>query len=462
MNVRFILLQMISNQLFFIFILLCLIFIFSELYYNQKTTLSFILLIFLIFIDFLLSNKFWHYIFFSEEIWKNLLVLIICCSFIIILSLIKRLNFEIFFLNLMVLLGSLMIITSDHLIIIYIGLELQTFSIFILISKNKNSIKSSESALKYFILGALSSGLFLLGLTFMFSLGLSLNIKELSLSLSFFQELKNIPSFLICISLFFKLALFPLHFWIADIYEGSTWEVISSIAIIPKISVLSIILQILYCSDFFLICSILSIIIGTFGAMNQTKIKRLLAYSGVSHIGFIMMGLSLITNQGYEASFIYLVIYIITMLGIFLLIYQTYLSGNYYLIELSGLSIINKLLAVSWLIFFLSISGIPPLSGFISKWLIIILLLDYKYILLSTLIVIFSAIGAGYYLRIVKISYFQKKSSFIIWEQILTKDVNNYNLLSHLLGVFIYLSIVLIFHPSILFSPFYLGFQYFF
>ena len=453
---------MINNQLFFIFILLCLIFIFSELYYNQKITFILFLIIFFILGDLLLYNNFWHFIFFSEEVWKNLLVLMICCSFVIILTLIKKLNFEIFFLNLMVLLGSLMIITSDHLIIIYLGLELQTFSIFILISKSRSSIKSSESALKYFILGALSSGLFLLGLTFMFSLGLSLNLKELHLSLSFSAELKNIPSFLICMSLFFKLALFPLHFWIADIYEGSTWEVISSIAIIPKISVLSIILQVLYFSDFFLICSILSIIIGTFGAMNQTKIKRLLAYSGISHIGFIMMGLSLLTNQGYEASFIYLMIYIFTMLGIFVLIYQTYLSGNYYLIELGGLSVVNKLIAVSWLIFFLSISGIPPLSGFISKWLIIILLLDYKYILLSTLIIIFSAIAAGYYLRIVKITYFQKKSSFIIWEQILTKNTNNYNLLPYLLGVLIYLSFILLLHPSILFSPFYLGFQYFF
>ena len=386
----------------------------------------------------------------------------ICCSFIIILSLIKNLNFEIFFLNLMVLLGSLMIITSDHLIVIYLGLELQTFSIFILISKNKNSIKSSESALKYFILGTLSSGLFLLGLTFIFYLGLSLNLKELNLSLNFFQELKNIPSFLISISLFFKLALFPLHFWIADIYEGSTWEVISSVAIIPKISVLSVILQILHCSDFFLICSILSIIIGTFGAMNQTKMKRLLAYSGISHIGFIMMGLSLLTNQGYESSLIYLIIYIITMLGIFLLIYQTYLSGNYYIIELGGLSIINKVLALSWLIFFLSISGIPPLSGFISKWLIIVLLLDYKYVLLSSLVIIFSAISAGYYLRVVKISYFQKKSSFMVWEQILTKNKSDYNLLSYFLGFSIYITIIIIFHPSILFSPFHLGFQYFF
>ena len=453
---------MINFKLFYIFILLFILLSLLELYYNKKVTTVLGIFTFLLLIQLILNNNFWHYMFFSEEIWRNLLILIISLSFIVILNLIKRLNFEIFFLNLMIFLGSIMIITSDHLIIIYLGLELQTFSIFILISKNRNSIKSSESALKYFILGALSSGLFLLGVTFMFSLGLSLNIKELNLSLNFLKDLKNIPSFLICMSLFFKLAIFPLHFWIADIYEGSSWEVISSIAIIPKVSVLSAILQILYSSDFFIICSILSIIIGTFGAMNQTKIKRLLAYSGVSHIGFIMMGLSLLSNQGYEASFIYLFIYIITMLGIFLLIYQTYLSGNYYLIELSGLSIVNKLLAVSWLIFFLSISGIPPLSGFISKWLIILFLIDYKYLLLSILLVIFSAIAAGYYLRVVKITYFQKKSSFIIWEQILTRKKNSNNILTYFLGIFMYINIILLLHPSILFSPFYLGFQYFF
>lgn len=453
---------MINSQLFYIFLLSFVILVLLELYHTKKISLILNLFIFYLILEFIINNNYWHFVFFSEDIWKNILVIIICFSFIVIINLIKNINFEILFLNLMVLFGSLILITSDHLIIIYLGLELQTFSIFILISKNRGSIKSSESALKYFILGALSSGLFLLGVTFIFSFGLSLNIKQLNLSLNFFQELNNIPSFLICISLFFKLAIFPLHFWIADIYEGSSWEVISSIAIIPKISVLLVILQILYCSDFFLICSTLSIIIGTFGALNQTKIKRFLAYSGISHIGFIMMGLSLLSNQGYEASFIYLFLYIITMLGIFILIYQTYLSGNYYLVELSGLSIINKLLAVSWLIFFLSISGIPPLSGFISKWLIIVLLLDYKYMLLTSILIIFSAIAAGYYLRVVKISYFQKKSSFIIWQQILCKDKNNSNILPYILGVFIYLNLLLIIHPSILFSPFYFSFQYFF
>jgi len=133
-------------------------------------------------------------------------------SFIIIINLIKDARFETVFLFIMTFIGSLMIILCDNLLIIYLGLELQTFSLFILIAKNKSSIKSSESALKYFILGALSSGLFLLGVSLIFSSGLSLNVKELSLSLSFNLTIIEIAIFLICISLFFKLAIFPLHF----------------------------------------------------------------------------------------------------------------------------------------------------------------------------------------------------------------------------------------------------------
>lgn len=420
------------------------------------------LFIFYIIIELSINFDSWHLIFISNEFWKNIIVVLLFLSFIIIINLIKDARFETVFLFIMTFIGSLMIILCDNLLIIYLGLELQTFSLFILIAKNKSSIKSSESALKYFILGALSSGLFLLGVSLIFSSGLSLNVKELSLSLSFNLTIIEIAIFLICISLFFKLAIFPLHFWIADIYEGANWEVVSLISTIPKISVLCIIMQISNFSNFFILCGIVSIIIGSIAAMNQTKMKRLLAYSGISHIGFILLGIMLLFNQSYEASVIYLFIYILTILGIFMLIYHISFSKNDYIIELGGLSLTTKLIALSWLLLFLSIAGIPPLSGFISKWFILISLINNQFFFIVIIAIIFSAVSAGYYLRIVKITYFQKSSSYMNWNYILKpKNIPN-KILSLMLGLIIYMTLTLIIHPTIILTPIHVGFNYFF
>lgn len=420
------------------------------------------LIIMSLFLNFYLNSDFSHLLFISSESWRNLIMFLVLLIFVILINIIKDLRFEVIFLYLMALAGSLMIILCDNLIILYLGLELQTFSLFILISKNRVSVKSSESALKYFILGALSSGLFLLGVSFIFSTGLSLNLKEIFINCAYNNALIKISFSLICLSLFFKLALFPLHFWIPDIYEGSSWETISLISTIPKISVLSIILQIVSYSDFFIICGVLSIVVGSLGAINQTKMKRLLAYSGISHIGFIILGVGLLSNQGYEASFIYLFIYMLTMLGVFSLIYNTRFTKSYFIVELGGLSIINKILALTWLIFFLSIAGIPPLAGFISKWFILVTLINFNYLVPVFIGIIFSAIAAGYYLRIVKITYFQKKSSYIIWEDMLKIKKTENNLILYILAFIVYINISLIIHPSSVLSPFYLSFNYFF
>lgn len=412
--------------------------------------------------ELVLNSSIWHLNFISNDLWRSTLMFIIVISFIGVLNMIKDYRFEVIVLNIMVLLGSLMVLVCDHLIIIYLGLELQTFSLFILISKNKISIKGSEAGLKYFILGALSSGLFLLGTSFIFSTGLSLNLKDIFINEGFENISVKIAVVLICLSLFFKLAIFPLHFWIADIYEGSSWEVIALLSTLPKISVLSIILQILGYSNMFILCALVSIIIGTIGALNQTKLKRLLAYSGISHMGFIMLGFSILSNQGYEASFIYLFIYVITMLGLFLLIRLTMFTKNYFLVELGGQNISNKIIAFSWGVFFLSIAGIPPLSGFISKWLILIVVLDYQYLVSAFIGVMFSAIAAGYYLRIIKVSYFQKSSSYLNWEYIMKPKDNIITLKEYFIGFSIYLSLLLIIHPSSILTTFYLSFNYFF
>jgi len=174
-----------------------------------------------------------------------------------------------------------------------------------------------------------------------------------------------------------------------------------------------VLVQILFNSSIILIFSLLSISIGTLGALNQTKVKRLLGYSGISHMGFIILGLCSITNESLSIGGLYLIIYMLTMLSIFILIIGGDLKNDY-IIEMGGIKFANSILAITFILLILSIAGIPPLSGFISKWYLIWVVMDNQFNISSFIIILFSAIGIGYYLRIVKIIYFQKKSSYFL------------------------------------------------
>ncbi len=427
--------------------------------YNQRLLIIFLFII-IIWIFFNLSNYYNYLNYFNFSSWKIMFSLPLLISFLVINLTFKDLRKEILFLFFFVYLGSLIVLYSDNLLIIYLGLEVQTFSLFILIGKNRNSIKGSEASLKYFVLGSLSSGIYLLGLSLLFFYNVELNLINISTLYDYNSYLSYIPIILILLSLFFKLSLFPLHFWIPDIYEGSTWEVIGFLATIPKISIISIVLRLFSFSDFYLVCGIFSIIIGTLGALNQTKLKRFLAYSSISHLGFIILGFGFLSKSGYESSLIYLYIYLIGSLIIFLLVYLTNFSKSSYLIELSNNNINNKIYSLTWIIILLSIGAIPPLSGFISKWFIFNVALNESYILILIISILFSIISVGYYLRIVKILYFQKKSSYIIWNYILLKKNINYNIQSYLLGLGLYFTIFFIFHPLPLFHLINLNLSY--
>ena len=388
------------------------------------------------------------------DAWRLFLSLLILLLFIIILTIIIENNFDIYLLYFLVLIGSLIIVCCDNLLIIYLGLELQSFSLFVLISKNTSSIKGSEAGLKYFMLGALSSGFYLLGLYLLFLFGLSLNIRNLIISLDVPITLLGLS--LILLSFGFKLGLAPLHFWIPDIYEGSSWDVISLLSTLPKISIISIFIQFSINTNLVLFVSLLSVIVGTYGAINQTKLKRLLAYSSINHIGFIMITSCIINQVGSEIMLVYLFIYIVSVLSLFILITKTFFSKEYYIIELGGLQCGNKVISVTWLILFLSIAGIPPLSGFISKWFILWNIISLNYIYSSLILILFSIIGASYYLRVVKIIYFQKQSSYLGWEKILRVGIekDNYNIFFLGLSVFFILFVIINLSPFLSFVNF--------
>ena len=213
--------------------------------------------------------------------------------------------------------------------------------------------------------------------------------------------------------------------WAPDVYEGAPTTITALLATIPKIAGFAILVQIGPIANVILICAVLSIIYGSIGALNQTKIMRLFAYSGISHIGFILFGIAIGSFEGLQASLIYMIIYIIMSICSFSII----LSLNLYkglLIELGGLSRDNPVLAITLTLTFLSIAGIPPLAGFFSKWLILLSGISGGYYLISLIVVICSVIAGVYYVRLVKIINFQTDYPLLIWRKVLNKRNSNF------------------------------------
>lgn len=424
-----------------IFLIIGLITIFVEFRLWKN---NFIYIIFILGLVFsVIGSNLWDVNLFNISIWKLVFLFLISISFFIVIILIEEKTFDVYCLLILVFIGSLILIISDNLLTLYLGLELQTFSIFILIAKNRTSIKSSEAGLKYFMLGAISSGFYLLSLVLLFLYGFSLNIKDILFFSGDYIIFISIT--LICLSMCFKLSLFPFHFWIPDIYEGSSWDILMLISTLPKISVICIIIQILINSSVLLSFSLLSVGIGTLGALNQSKLKRFLAYSGISHMGFIILGYVILSQSNMIIGSLYLIIYILTMLSLLMLIINNNIKNDY-IIELGGLKFTNKILAITLILLILSVAGIPPLSGFISKWYLIWIIIENKYNISSVIVILFSAIGLGYYLRIVKTVYFQKKGSYFLWKNILEDNSSNQDLPYLSLGFMFFITLFLIFN----------------
>lgn len=449
-GVRFIFLQMF--YILYSAVLLLLLFTFKDKLTNYWSYLFLSLSIPAVFIFQKYYNSFYNFITIPD--WKVIIIFIVVILFICVKIISEDSGFEVSALTLLLLFGALLVIVSEHLVIIYLAIELQTFCIFILIAKNKSSLKGAEAALKYFILGAVSSGFLLLGISLLLYEGSSLTLENLRADWLISSPILQTGLILIVMSLIFKLAAAPLHFWIPDIYEGSSWSIIGIISTIAKISIIVVLQQINFSSDLLIAIIILSLLVGTFGALNQTKLKRLLGYSGISHMGFILIGLLIIGVHGYESTYSYLVIYFLLMVGILGLSYLGWKSRDVFLVELGLYHTTNKLLALSWGVIFLSIAGIPPLSGFFSKWLMIVLLADHGYLFTLFISILVSAIGAGYYLRVVKINYFQKESSYMVWEYALKEKKESQIGVASLVGVSLYVSLFLILNPNPLFSIF--------
>lgn len=417
----------------------------------KKNYINYILIfLFIVFTYLLINNNYWLNFFSDYSYWKLLMFLIISIIAIILIFIMEDVKIDIVLLFLFILLGSFLIIFSSNLIMIYLGIELQSFSLVILIIKNRYSILSSEASLKYFILSSLSSGFYLLGISFLLINNIELNID--ALYLINYSNFYNFTSILLLIlSVFFKLGVFPFYFWVPDIYEGSNWDIVIIFSTIPKITYLVLLLKLTIFSDVFLLVGLFSIIIGSLGAFNQTKFKRFLAYSSISHMGFILIGFSYISQFGYEMSIFYMTIYIIMSLLLFLLILLS--NKNTYLIDITNINM-NKISSITWAIIFLSMAGIPPLGGFLIKWGIIMLSFDYNNLIITLLLLLFSIISIAYYLRLVKIIYFQYNSTYSTWENIIINKPKN-KIFYYIIGLGLYFIIFIIINPSLLIIGFY-------
>jgi NADH:ubiquinone oxidoreductase subunit 2 (subunit N) len=241
------------------------------------------------------------------------------------------------------------------------------------------------------------------------------------------------------------LALFPLQFWISDIYEGVNLNILLILSTLPKISLIVIILKIINNNSFYLGFSLFSIIVGSLGAFNQTKINRLIAYSGVANIGFVVLSMNLLNSFGLESSLVYIIIYFITLSSLIIILSS---SRNKFIIFLNNSWFNMKPIGLVIIILILSISGLPPLLGFFSKWLVFLSLVESGKLFLSVVIILMTSLSVGFYLRLIKIIFFHNNSSLVKFEKILSKPkFLNYNIYIIVNFIFI-MSMILMLNPN--------------
>ena len=321
-------------------------------------------------------------------------------------------------------LGMMIMISSNDLIVFYMGLELQSLALYVLATFNRDQLKSSEAGLKYFVLSALSSGLLLYGCSLIYGFTGSTNFNVIATQFNMNEYALTFGIVFVLVGLAFKISAVPFHMWAPDVYEGSPTSVTLFFTMVPKIAALTVFIRILYVPFLNLIdqwqmilvfLSIASMLFGAIAAIGQKNLKRLIAYSSISHIGYALAGLATGSNDGIQSSVIYMTIYIIMNLGFFSCLLMMKRNNVYYeqIDDLSGLSKNHPLLSISLLIILFSLAGIPPLAGFFAKFYIFKSVIEQSMYFLAIVGLLSTVVAAFYYLRIIKIMYFdEEKDSY--------------------------------------------------
>ena len=317
-------------------------------------------------------------------------------------------------------LGMMIMISSNDLIVFYMGLELQSLALYVLATFNRDQLKSSEAGLKYFVLSALSSGLLLYGCSLIYGFTGSTNFNIIANQLNSNEYAITFGIVFILVGLAFKISAVPFHMWAPDVYEGSPTSVTLFFTMVPKIAALTVFIRFLYVPFLNLIdqwqmilifLSIASMLFGSIAAIGQTNLKRLIAYSSIGHVGYTLAGVATGSNDGIQSSVIYITIYILMNLGLFSCLLMMKRNNKYFedIEDLSGLSKNHPLMSLSLLVILFSLAGIPPLAGFFAKFYIFKSVLEQSMYFLAIVGLLSTVVAAFYYLRIIKIMYFDKE-----------------------------------------------------
>jgi NADH-quinone oxidoreductase subunit N len=332
----------------------------------------------------------------------------------------KIARFEYPILLLFAIVGMMLMISANDLLSLYIGLELQSLSLYVVAALNRDSVKSSEAGLKYFVLGALSSGMLLYGCSLIYGFAGTTAFSVLPEVLS---KLGAAPLGLLTgliflmVGLAFKVAAVPFHMWTPDVYEGAPTPVTAFFAAAPKIAALALFIRVTMgpfqsmadqWQQIIVVISILSMVLAAFAAISQTNIKRLMAYSSIGHAGYALIGLAVGSKEGVTAVLVYLAIYLVMVAGTFSCILCMNRKGEPVeeISDLAGLGKTHPAIAIALLLFMFSMAGIPPLAGFFGKLYIFLAAIEAELYTLAIIGVVSSVVAAFYYLRIVKVMYF--------------------------------------------------------
>jgi NADH-quinone oxidoreductase subunit N len=330
---------------------------------------------------------------------------------------------EYYLLGLFGLLGMMIMMSAHSLLTMYLGLETLALSMYALVAIDRNNVTSAESAMKYFVLGAIASGALLYGISWVYGVTGSLQFGEIAMALSADTSLNNLPlwfglAFLI-VGIAFKFGAVPFHMWLPDVYQGARTPVTLYLASAPKLAALALLMRILVdglgdlhetWSTMIMFVAVLSILVGNFVAIAQTNIKRMLGYSTIAHVGFILLAVYTGTGDGYASALFYALTYVVAAAGAFGII--IIMSRRGYdaelLTDFKGLNQRSPWFALMMLFLMFSMAGVPPFVGFLSKLYVISAVLDIGGTGLAVLMVLASVIGAYYYLRVIWYMYFEE------------------------------------------------------
>ena len=361
---------------------------------------------------------------FSRDAYSNFFKILILISSLFVLNSSKAFiidsklgKFEYPIIILLSILGMFFMVSSNDIILFYLGLELQSLSLYILASIDRDNLRSSESGIKYFVLSALSSGLLLYGCSLLYGFTGSTNFDLIANELNKENIGAVFAMVFILVGLAFKVSAVPFHMWTPDVYEGAPTSITSYFAVVPKVAGLAVLIKFMHIpfsnillewQTIIIFISLASMILGAVAAIGQSNIKRLLAYSSIGHIGYALAGVATGVISGYESAIVYIAIYVIMNIGAFSCLYLLKKDGEYKekISDLSGISKKHPILAISFLVILFSLAGIPPLGGFFAKFYVFTAVLEQKMYALAIIGLLTTVISAFYYLKIIKTIYF--------------------------------------------------------